>query len=138
MIHTYLDTKIPDGGLLPAGTPQLVFCAYIDKGPGFSEKVQWLFGPSIGGKLVALWIESDWVENPDFALSPVAWVEMKEKLAEPAWANLLRAYWEAERKHNLWDEPNFSEIINSRNSLMRLREVQELADSIWPPDEKDR
>lgn len=137
MAHTYLDASTDATCLTPAGQPELVFAAYIDKGPGFSEEVQWLYGPSKDGELFVLWIESDWMEDPEFARSPIAWVARGEELGEPAWVHLLRAYWQAEKKHNWWEEPNFSEIIASKKSLMSPKQVQQLAYSIWQPEGND-
>jgi len=130
-ISTYLDSFAAHSNLLCAIRPKLVFRCWIDKGPGMmGEHVRFHYGPSVCREVIALWISSDWGGGSK-TKAAIAWTKDKNLLNAP-WVSLLRAYWEAEKSENLWEEPNYSEIDVSPRSLMTPPQVEEVARSVWP------
>ena len=126
-ITTYIDSPKVHAKLACAPRPRLVYQCWIDKGPGFSENVRFHYGPSTCGKFVGLWVSSDWYEMR----LAVAWTGNKA-LPETPWVALLRAYWDAEKSNNKWEEPNYSEIEVTPRSLMKPAQIKEIARSVWP------
>jgi hypothetical protein len=134
-ITTYLDGGSDHVDLECAPRPRLVFRGWCDKGPGMmSESFRYHYGPSICGTVHALWLSSDW-NHEALKKSAIAWTK-SEKLPDAPWVALLRALWEAEKKINFFDGPNYSEIEGTPRSLMNPREIEDLADSVWP-DRRD-
>jgi hypothetical protein len=77
-----------------------------------------------------LWLSTDW-SPPDSVLRyAVAWTTEKKLPARP-WAELLQAYWMAERDQHSWGKPNFTEVVPTPRSLMSPEEIQSLAKSVW-------
>jgi hypothetical protein len=129
-VLTYLDSNAKASDLECAPRPRLVYRCWIDKGPGFSEELNFHYGPAVGGKAIALWLSSDW-SPPDSQLRyAVAWTTQKNLPAKP-WTELLKAYWKAERDYNYLDEPNFSEIVPTPRSLMTPEEIRSIAQAVW-------
>jgi hypothetical protein len=134
-ITTYLDSAAAPE-LECAPRPRLVYRCWIHKMPGFSEILQFHYGPSLDGRSIALWLSSDWSLPESSERFAVAWTTDK-KLSSKPWADFLRAYWMAEKDQNLWDEPNFSEIKSTPRSLMKPDEIWALALSVWPESDVD-
>lgn len=130
-ITTYLDGVIDQVDLECAPRPRLVFRGWCDKGPGMmSESVRFHYGPSTCGTVHALWLSSDW-NREALKKDAIAWTR-SEDLPEAPWIDLLRAVWEAERKSNFSEGPNYSEIEPTPRSLMKPKQIEDLADSVWP------
>ena len=129
-VLTYLDKSFPTLSPATKEPLRLVFRAVIYKGPGFDEVLEWFYGPSLCGAWVVLWLKTDWDDESGKMPMACAPADM-ESISKP-WKELLLAYWESEKRVNLWEDPNFSELEKDRSALMKPKEVQALADSIWP------
>jgi hypothetical protein len=44
----------------------------------------------------------------------------------------LKAYWEAEKETNEWEEPNYSELTTEKVAGLSIKEIEGLAKEIWP------
>jgi hypothetical protein len=133
-IKTYLDSNAEAVDLECAPRPRLVFRCRYDKGPGFSEELNFHYGRALGGNEIALWLSSDWTPPDSQLRYAVAWTVQNNLPAKP-WTELLMAYWKAERDCNHWDEPNFSEIVRTPRSLMTPVEIWSIVEALWPEEE---
>jgi hypothetical protein len=130
-ISTYRDFNVEACELECAPRPRLVYRCWIYKGPGFTEKMSFHYGPTVGGDAFALWMSSDWSSRDSLLRYAVAWTTAKDLPAKP-WAELLKAYWTAERDDSCWNKPNYSEIEPTPRSLMTPEEIQSVARIVWP------
>jgi len=126
-IGTYLDSQ--DGvDLVPTRT-RLLFSAWIDHGPGSSEKAEYRIGPSKSGRYEVLWISSelDYGETRNAA----AWIRRHQMIGKALQLALLEALFAAEKAEHDLDEPNFSEVAPSPRAALSNREVRKLADKVF-------
>ncbi len=126
-ISTYLDSQ--EGiDLVPSRT-RLLFSAWIDHGPGSSEKAEYRIGPSRCGKFDAVWISSDF-DGGD-SRNAAAWLPRHRMKGKALRMALLEALFVAERTHLQLDEPNFAEMAFSPRGLLSSSEVWELAAHVF-------
>ena len=125
-IRTYLKDKV--GADLEPSRTRLVFRAWLDHGPGSSEEVAVLVGPTKCGQFDALWINTDWAP----AKAAIAWIPRKELSGTSLWLSLLEAYWSGERDENDADRPNYDEIIADPRAIATKQQLSDLAARIWP------
>lgn len=125
-VQTYLTSPSVAG--LATRRTRLLFRAWIDRGPGDSEMIEMRIGPTKCDRFDALWLSSDL--GPDkFA---VAWIPRGVVTGDELWQSLIEAYWIAERDVNEWDEPNFSEVIEDKVSILSSKAIDRLRAKVWP------
>ena len=107
-----------------------MFRAWIDRAPGDSEQIQMRVGPTKCDRFDALWLNSDL--GPDKCA--VAWIPRGVVTGDELWQRLIEAYWIAERDINEWEEPNSSDLIQDKRSLMSSKTLNRLSAKVWPGD----
>ena len=125
-IATYLDSH-PGGGLTPSRT-RLLFAAWIDHGPGASEKAEYRVGPSQCGKFDVFWISSDFDDGE--SSNEAAWIPRHQMKGKALWLALLKGLFEAEKAQLDIDEPNFSEVDSSIKALLSAAEIRQAAKEV--------
>ncbi len=128
LVQTYL-TSPSVAGLEPRRT-RLLFRAWIDRAPGDSEQIEMRIGPTKCNRFDALWLNSDGWPLKD----AVAWIPRGTLRGDELWQRLIEAYWIAERDINEWEEPNSSDLIQDKRSLMSSRTLNRLSAKVWPGD----
>lgn len=131
-IPTYFDSDI--GGDLSPGRTRLLFAAYIDRSPIDSEEIEYRVGPSKCGRLDVLWRKSDW--NDKDSTAAMSWLPRQQMRGKELHVALLEALFTAEKENLEIDEPNFSEIIDSKDSLLSADEARQLAARVFS-DQQD-
>lgn len=126
-IPTYFDSNIGDD-LSPSRT-RLLFAAYIDRSPIDSEEIEYRVGPSKCGRFDVLWRKSDW--NNEDSTTAMSWLPRQQISGKELHVALLEALFKAEKENLEIDEPNFSEIIDSKDSLLSTDEAGQLAARIF-------
>lgn len=126
-IPTYFDSDI--GSDLSPGRTRLLFAAYIDRSPIDSEEIEYRVGPSKCGRFDVLWRKSDW--NNEDSTTAVSWLPRQQICGKELHVALLEALFKAEKENLEIDEPNFSEIIDSEDSLLSTDEAGQLAARIF-------
>jgi len=107
-----------------------LFRAWIDRAPGGSEQIEMRVGPTKCDRFDALWLSSDlWPDR-----SAVAWIPRGTLSGDELWQSLIEAYWIAERDVNVWDGPNFSEVIGDKRSVLSSKTLDRLSAKVWPRD----
>jgi hypothetical protein len=126
-IATYLDSQ--DGvDLVPTRT-RLLFSAWIDHGPGSSEKAEYRVGPSKCGKFDVLWISSDFDDGA--SRNAAAWVPRHQMKGKALQLALLEGLFAAEKAEYDLDEPNFSEVDPASKAALTVREVGQVARHVF-------
>ena len=124
---TYIDSS--EGvDLSPSDNLVLLFKAWLDHGPGHSEELIFSVGASDCERYDVLWLKTDWSED----LSAISWCKQGVHTGKLLFKTLLKAYWEAEKESNDWDEPNYSELTSETTAVLSQKEIEGLAKEIWP------
>jgi hypothetical protein len=131
-VITYLDAGFPEKSLAPTTDARLIFRAFIDKHPGCQETVDWHFGRSGCWNWNVLWLSTDL--DHESVKMPVACLPAEPKNEVDPWLALLRGYWEAEKRFNEWEGPNYSEIAATKSAILKPAQINALAAEIWPRD----
>jgi hypothetical protein len=126
-IATYLDSN--DGADLVPSRTRLLFSAWIDHGPGSSEKAEYRIGPSNCGRFDVLWISSDFGDGE--TRNAAAWIPRHQMIGKALQLALLEALFAAEKAEHDLDEPNFSEVAPSPRAALSDGEVRKLADKVF-------
>jgi hypothetical protein len=126
-IPTYFDSSIGDD--LSPGRTRLLFAAYIDRSPIDSEEIEYRVGPSKCDRFDVLWRKSDW--NNEDSTTAMSWLPRQQISGKELHVALLEALFKAEKENLEIDEPNFSEIIDSKDSLLSTDEAGQLAARIF-------
>lgn len=129
-VSTYLDSNI-GSDVLPSRT-RLLFSAWIDHGPGSSEKVEYRVGPSKCGNFEVLWISSDFDDGE--TCNAAAWMPRHQMKGKALQLALLEGLFAAEKAEHDLDEPNFSEIEPSPKSALSSSEVRQVVTKIFGSD----
>ena len=122
-VSTYLDSN--DGTDLLPTRSRLLFSAWIDHGPGSSEKAEYRIGPSKCGKFDVLWISSDFDDGE--TRNAAAWIPRHRMRGKALQLALLEALFAAEKAEHDLDESNFSEVAPSPRAALSNGEVRKLA-----------
>ena len=126
-VATYLDSQ--EGvDLVPTRT-RLLFSAWIDHGPGASEKAEYRVGPSQCGKFDVFWISSDFDDGE--SSNAAAWIPRHQMKGKALWLALLKGLFKAEKAHLDIDEPNFSEVDSSIKALLSAAEIRQSAEEVF-------
>jgi hypothetical protein len=126
-VSTYIDSS--EGvDLSPSDNLVLLFKAWLDHGPGHSEELIFSVGASDCNGYDVLWLESNYSEG----LTALSWYKHGEHTGKPLFKTLLKAYWEAEKETNDWEEPNYSELTSETTAVLSQKEIEGLAKEIWP------
>jgi hypothetical protein len=126
-VSTYLDSTT--GADIAPSRTKLLFSAWIDHGPGSSEKAEYRIGPSQCGQFDVLWISSDFDDGE--SRNAAAWVprhSMKGKALQMA---LLEGLFAAEKAHLDLDEPNFSEVARAPHAALSSADVWQAAANVF-------
>lgn len=126
-VSTYLDSNI-GSDVLPSRT-RLLFSAWIDHGPGSSEKADYRVGPSKCGKFDVLWISSDFDDGK--TRNAAAWMPRHQMRGKALQLALLEGLFAAEKAEHDLDEPNFSEVAASPKALLPRTEIQRIATKVF-------
>ena len=126
-VATYLDSGT-GVDLTPTRT-RLLFSAWIDHGPGSSEKAEYRIGPSRCGKFDVLWISSDFDDGE--TCNAAAWTPRHQMKGKALQLALLEGLFAAENAEHDLDEPNFSEIEPSPKAALSSSEVLKIATKIF-------
>jgi hypothetical protein len=126
-ISTYADSQ--DGVDLAPARTRLLFAAWIDHGPGASEKAEYRVGPSRCGKFDVLWISSDFDDGE--SRNAAAWIPRHQMKGKTLQLALLAGLFAAEKAHLELDEPNFSEIAPSPKAALTVQDVRRLSEEVF-------
>jgi hypothetical protein len=126
-VSTYLDSTT--GSDLEPSRTRLLFSAWIDHGPGASEKAEYRIGPSQCGQFDVLWISSDFDDGE--SRNAAAWTPRHQMKGKALWLALLKSLFTAERASLELEQPNFSEVAKSQRSLLSSGEVCQAAISVF-------
>lgn len=129
-VATYLDSGTAVD-LTPTRT-RLLFSAWIDHGPGSSEKADYRIGPSRCGKFDVLWISSDFDDGE--TCNAAAWIPRHQMKGKELQLALLEGLLAAEKAEHDLDEPNFSEIEPSPKAALSSSEVRHVVTKIFGSD----
>jgi hypothetical protein len=126
-IQTYMDDC---GGvdLTPQLKPRLLFKAWLNHGPGHDEDLAFYVGPDVTNTHDVLWIESDYAEG----LTAIAWLPREVLSGSELYDALLTTYWQCDKEKNETDQPNFTEVLETRDATLSPKQVLDLAKRIWP------
>ena len=126
-ISTYLDSNTGID-IKPART-RLLFSAWIDHGPGSSEKAEYRIGPSKCGKFDVLWISSDFDDGE--TCNAAAWMPRHQMRGKALQLALLEGLFAAEKAEHDLDEPNFSEVARDAPALLSIKDIQSVAYNVF-------
>ena len=118
-----------DGADLVPTRTRLLFSAWIDHGPGSSEKAEYRVGPSKCGKFDVLWILSDFDDGE--TRNAAAWMPRHQMKGKALQLALLEGLFAAEKAEHDLDEPNFSEIEPSPKAVLSASEVRRVAAKVF-------
>jgi hypothetical protein len=126
-ITTYLDDST-GVALTPQPKPRLLFKAWLSHGPGHDEDLAFYVGPDDENSHDVLWLESDYAEGA----TALAWLPRGILSGDELNNALLEAYWQREKDENETEEPNYTEVLKTRGAALSPKQVNELANKIWP------
>lgn len=127
---TFLDDNA--GVDLEPSRTRLLFKAVLSHGPGFSESVEYRVGGSQCGGFDVLWQSADWVDEDDGPrLQALAWMPRHAMKGKGLFLALLQALFEASKRHQQADGPNFEEIVRGGKGLLTSGEVWEVAEAVF-------
>ena len=112
----------------PQPKPRLLFKAWLSHGPGHGEDLAFFVGPNDENTHDVLWLESDYAEET----TAIAWVPRGILSGKKLCEALLTTYWRREKEENESEEPNFTEVIKTPLAALSQRQINELAEQIWP------
>jgi|LakMenEpi03Aug12_release.lakeMendotaPanAssembly.Ray.scaffolds.fasta_scaffold868510_2 hypothetical protein len=125
--ETYFDSSSAVD-FVPAGNPTLLFKAWLSHGPGSDEDLAFYVGPNAEHSHDVLWLESDYSEG----FSAIAWAPKGVLPSGELSRILLKTYWQREKEENESEEPNFTEVLKTDGVALSPKQVNEIANQIWP------
>ena len=132
---TYLEGNVGEY-LLPSRT-RLLFEAALTHGPGFSENIEYRIGRTMCDSFDVLWSAGDW-DGGGRQLHASAWLPRHVLKGKSLYLTLLKALFEAEKRGQDAEGPNFDSVSSQKQGLLSSSEVWRIIDEVFHDEDPKR